>query len=277
MRKQMTGRRGAVTPFMALMIVPLLAMVVFSVDLGWIMQTQAELQNIADSAALSGATSHYYAPPTWTGGGTSPGAPNGLMDGFVVYNTKHPTLSQDQVKSRAQANTRLYAQYYAYLNTAGNLSSINLADADVTFGYLHSDLTTYDEPPTGTTFPNTVHVKVKMDGSSNNKLPLFFGPVLGVSTKTLTAEAYATIFNGPVTSVNGPGGMLPLTVDQNFWDAYLKYLNSGSPTSTDVTQSVLAASGSTLSITYQLDLRACTIIRSGHKLLVWKGNHTQAT
>ena len=71
-------RRGAVLPFMALMVVPLLAMLAFCVDLAWIVKTQAELQNVADAAALAGATAHRYAPPIWAGGGTSPGAPYGL-------------------------------------------------------------------------------------------------------------------------------------------------------------------------------------------------------
>src|SRR5438105_2250710 len=104
MQRKMSLRRGAVTPFMALMLVPLLAMMVFSVDLGWILQTQAELQNVADASALAGATAHLYTPPTWTGGGTTPGAPYGLMDGFVLYHTKSPTLSQTQIISRSEAN-----------------------------------------------------------------------------------------------------------------------------------------------------------------------------
>src|SRR5205807_709981 len=97
-------RRGAMAPLMAILVVPLLGMMAFSVDLGWIMKTQAELQNIADSAALAGATAHRYTPPTWTGGGSTPGAPYGLMDGFVLYHTKSPILTQAQILSRAEAN-----------------------------------------------------------------------------------------------------------------------------------------------------------------------------
>ncbi|HEX5269334.1 MAG TPA: hypothetical protein VFW33_02550, partial [Gemmataceae bacterium] len=194
-----------------------------------------------------------YAPPASAGGDTSPGAPYGLMDGFVLHHTKSPTLTQAQIIARAEANSRLYAQFIAGKNAAGGLGSVNLADADVTFGFLHSDLTTYDEPPAANTFPNTVHVKVKMDGSSNAALPLFFGKVFGVSTQSITADAYATIFNGPVVSLNGNGGMLPLAVDQNFWNAYIQYLNSGSPANSNVTTSVApAGGGANLNITYQL-------------------------
>ena len=243
MKRNRSIRRGAVAPLMAFLTIPLMAMMAFSVDLGWILKTQAELQNTADAAALAGATSHRYAPPTWTGGGTSPGTPYGLMDGFVLYHTHSPTLTDAQIISQSKANARLYAQYFAYQNTAGSVSNIVLADSDVTFGFLHSDMTTYDEPPSGTTFPNTIHVKVKMDGSSNPALPLFFAKVMGMPTKSLTAESYATIFNGPVTSVNGSGWMLPLTIDKNIWNAYIQYLNSGSPSNAAVISLVTPASG----------------------------------
>src|SRR6516162_5353983 len=137
MMRNRSGRRGAVAPLMAALMVPLIGMIAFSVDLGWMLKTQAELQDIADAAALAGATAHRYAPPTWTGGGTSPGSPYGLMDGFVAYSTGSNGLSQTQIIAQAEANSRLYAQYYASQNAAGGLSSITLADGDVTFGFLH--------------------------------------------------------------------------------------------------------------------------------------------
>jgi Flp pilus assembly protein TadG len=255
MKTKRSVRRGAIAPFMAFLTVPLLAMMAFSVDLGWIMKTQADLQNTADAAALAGATAHRYAPPTLTGGGTSPGAPYGLMDGFVLFYTQSPTLTQAQIVSRAKSNSQLYAQYYAYQNSAGSMSNVNLTTSDITFGFLHSDMTTYDEPPSSGTFPNTVHVTVRMDGSSNPALPLFFAPVLGMSTINLTADAYATIFNGPITSLNGNGALLPLTIDLNVWNAYMKYLNSGSPANTAVTSLVTPASGANaFNNTYNLNV-----------------------
>ena len=57
---------------MALLVVFLLGMVAFSVDIGWIVLTQSELRNAADSAALAGVKS--------------------LMDGYVQYNL--PGLSR---------------------------------------------------------------------------------------------------------------------------------------------------------------------------------------
>src|ERR1700736_302649 len=122
MKRNRLVRRGSVAPLMAFLTIPLLSMMAFSVDLGWILKTQAELQNVADSAALAGATAHRYSPPTWTGGGTTPGTPYGLMDGFVLYHTKSPTLTQAQIITRAESNSRLYAQYFASKNAAAGLS-----------------------------------------------------------------------------------------------------------------------------------------------------------
>jgi hypothetical protein len=96
-----------------------------------------------------------------------------------------------------------------------------------------------------------------MDGSSNPPLPLFFANALGMPTKNLTADAYATIFNGPIIGVNGNGSAIPLALDQNVWNAYLAYLNAGSPSNTATTISVNPASGAdALNITYNLNVTA---------------------
>src|ERR1700730_15110195 len=48
-------RRGAVAPLMALLMLPLLGMLAFSIDVGYIVRVQTDLQNAADAAALAGA------------------------------------------------------------------------------------------------------------------------------------------------------------------------------------------------------------------------------
>src|SRR5436190_20070435 len=48
-------RAGAIAPLAALLIIPLVAMVAFAVDLGYIIQVRTDLQNTADAAALAGA------------------------------------------------------------------------------------------------------------------------------------------------------------------------------------------------------------------------------
>ena len=48
-------RPAAIVPLTALMLVFMIGRVAFAVDTSWIVMTQSELQNSADSAALAGA------------------------------------------------------------------------------------------------------------------------------------------------------------------------------------------------------------------------------
>ena len=61
-------RRGAMIPLFAILLIPLLAMLAFSIDAGWMVLTRTDLQNTADAAALAGAEKlqemwvQYYSP-----------------------------------------------------------------------------------------------------------------------------------------------------------------------------------------------------------------------
>ena len=48
-------RRGATVPLFALLMVPLLGMLAFSIDIGHIALAKSDLQTAADAAALAGA------------------------------------------------------------------------------------------------------------------------------------------------------------------------------------------------------------------------------
>src|SRR5207237_3245638 len=49
------SRRGAVAPLTAIMMVPLLGLVAFAIDAGWMALSKSGLQDAADAAALAGA------------------------------------------------------------------------------------------------------------------------------------------------------------------------------------------------------------------------------
>src|SRR5882672_3669429 len=55
LREAKHRRRGAIVPLFALLLIPLMAMLAFSIDVGYMVLTKAELQNAADAAALAGA------------------------------------------------------------------------------------------------------------------------------------------------------------------------------------------------------------------------------
>ena len=50
------SRRGAIAPLAAIMLVFFMFLVAVAVDLGYVANVRAELQNAADSAALAGAS-----------------------------------------------------------------------------------------------------------------------------------------------------------------------------------------------------------------------------
>src|SRR5260370_40779784 len=96
-----TRRRGAIAPLCALLLVPLLAMLAFAIDTGYMCLTETELQNAADAAALAGA--------------------NALQPFFVQYNIPGQA-NQAQVITNGQSAARATANKYASANTAGSVA-----------------------------------------------------------------------------------------------------------------------------------------------------------
>jgi hypothetical protein len=98
-------------------------------------------------------------------------------------------------------------------------------DEDVSFGYTDAQgnyNANYKSSNSG--FPNSVTVITRRDRFANNPLSLFFGPVLGLSSKELTATATATIYSGDVNSLQAikgvKGHILPAALDMNIWQAF---------------------------------------------------------
>jgi len=197
------GRRAAIAPLTALLLIPLLGLVAFAVDLGWIVLTQSDLQNAADSAALAGAGK--------------------LMNGFVSYNLPNQANNQASILSTAESSAKSSAKQFAGLNAAGGVSSLTLLDNDIQFGF--TDASGNYTPAASGVYPNTVKVTVRRDGTANTSLGLFFAPVLNISTVNLTATASATIYAANINSFtnvsNQAIGLLPVTYDVNNWNNFL--------------------------------------------------------
>ncbi len=203
-------RRGALVPLTALLLIPLMAMMAFTIDVGWMVLVESDLQSAADSAALAGA--------------------NALMDGYVQYTQagigksgSGNTSTQNTIISNSESSATTAAKQYASLNGAGN-SSLTLLSSDIEFGYTDST-GTYTTPAPNGTFPNTVKVTLRRDSTANGALGLFFGPVIGTPTANLKAVAAATIytgtFNSPQNVSNLQLGLLPVTYDINHWNNFL--------------------------------------------------------
>jgi Flp pilus assembly protein TadG len=209
-------RRGSIIPLSALLMVPLLGLLAFTIDLGYIVWVATELQTAADAAALAGAErlqalSVQYTMPNVT-------FSNGILT-LATTNTTYPD-PYGKITMSPMATAETFSSY----NQAGNVA-ITLRDEDVTFGFTdaggkyHSNYRNYNGG-----FPNSITVIARRDQIRNGPVSLFFGPILGLSTKSLTATATATIYSGDVTSVQVIPGVsahiLPVALDMNIWKAF---------------------------------------------------------
>jgi Flp pilus assembly protein TadG len=212
--KHCGGRRpGAVTPLLALLLIPLLGMLAFSIDAGWMVLVKTDLQHTADAAALAGAEV--------------------LQELYVQYNQPGQT-NQPGILATATTNVpgspMATAEAFAAMNMAGTVY-ITVPDSDVSFGFLDAS-GNYTSPCTG--FPNTIQVTTRRDATANGPLSLFFGGLLGTPTASLECTARATIYSGNVSTLQVIPGVtahiLPVALDYTMWDQF--YATGQSPDGT---------------------------------------------
>src|SRR5713101_8382802 len=105
-------RCGATIPLFALLLVPLMGMLAFSIDIGYMALVKTDLQTAADAAALAGAEK--------------------LQDLYVQYTLPGQT-NQSQILSYATTNSSgspmETAERFASYNKGGNVS-ITVRDQD---------------------------------------------------------------------------------------------------------------------------------------------------
>ncbi|MBI3839439.1 MAG: hypothetical protein HY288_16085 [Planctomycetia bacterium] len=223
------NHRGAVAPLVAVLLVPLLAMVAFTVDMGYVVRVKAELQNAADAAALAGAAE--LMTPQFAG----------------ILNLS--ALASSEITA-AQAEARRFAG----LNTAGN-TSLSLPNSDIVVGYLANPK---DQQQTlsawsSGSLPNSVQVLMRRDSTANTPVSLFFARVLGINSCSGTATATASYIQGSkVTGFKGTTGgpnatLIPIAIDVNFWNNFISTGKSPDGTWSDsftLTSSDTVSSGS---------------------------------
>src|ERR1700675_734971 len=113
------GGEGVILPLAALLLVVVLGMAAFSIDIGYMIFVESELQNAADASALAGAAA--------------------LMDPYVQYSYPNQTSSaKATILAGAISSATSEAQRLAALNKAGNVSSLTANSSDVVCGFLDS-------------------------------------------------------------------------------------------------------------------------------------------
>ena len=189
-------------------LVMVLAFASFTVDIGWITLTLAQMHNACDAAALAGATE--------LGPGT----------GFA------PALSPESI----QSNSKYAAHSIAASNVAGGLTSTYIdVSQDVRLGQFQwlPDEKRWSEV-WGATPYTMVEVAVHRDRGSavdingqmmDGPLPLFFAPVIGHSDAGLSVVAVAAILPGVgfriASGSSSRSNILPIALDETSWNSLL--------------------------------------------------------
>jgi Flp pilus assembly protein TadG len=206
-------RPGVVIPLMAFLIIPLIAMMAFSIDIGYAIEVRAELVNAADAASLAGVQQLYKPYRQWLAAAGSGSSPSGIVSNAI-------TLAKATATAVANGNK------------AGGLF-VQLVPGDVDVGYTDATGKYYSgnqgKMPS-TAFPNTVIVTARRDNTSlpnsNGELSLFFGPVLGKKSIALATSATSVAYLGMITdfkSISGVNGsLLPVAVDMTIWSDFYK-------------------------------------------------------
>jgi Flp pilus assembly protein TadG len=199
------SRRGTVAVLSCFLMIAMLGFAAFAVDLGYMANSQTELQRTADSAALAACNQLQY-------GGT-PGTPVNLSSNV--------------------ADVPVVAGQYAAANTVCS-SSPALAASDVVVGYMANPGTksaTIDTSASTNTF-NAVQVTVRRSANTNGLIPAFFSKIFGQTGEAASASATAAFignfsgFGVPSTGTGPAAGsgnlmILPFALDLGTWNALL--------------------------------------------------------
>ena len=178
-RNRKPKRLGANLVLVALLMVPLLAMVAFTVDYGYLLKVRTDLQRAADAAALA--------------------AVQDLI----------PASDGTQDLAAARATVRAYA--------ATNVdASFQVLDSDIEIGR-YDPATIYSNPTLlSTGIYDTVRVTLRRDSQANSPVSLFFASVLGIHDSDIAVTATAVLQKATTL---GPGNdILPFSVPQAMWD-----------------------------------------------------------
>lgn len=192
-------RRGTVIVLASSSMVVVFGFAAFSVDVGYITLTKAQLEAAADGSALA-AGSELIA---------------GLGKGAW------------KTGAEVEADGAQAAATVAAANRAGDQQSVYLdPNRDVRFGqYTYDPNTGQYQKLWGVEPYNMVEVTLRRDqeiGAADGPLPLFFAPVIGHRTASLSVKSTVALFAGHGIEIKVGSGklgeFLPFTLDQETWE-----------------------------------------------------------
>lgn len=220
------SRRGAVAILACFLMIGMLGLVAFAVDLGYMANSQTELQRTADAAALAACSELQSA-------GT-PGSPVNL--------------------STAVADAPTVAGQYAAANKVCSAAP-TLAASDIVVGYMANPGQKGATVDTGASINsfNAVQVTVRRSANVNGLVPAFFSKIFGDSGEGASATATAAFIGnfsgfGIPSAGTGPAAgtgnlmIMPFALDLGTWNALLAGTGSDVWKWDAVNQQVIAGS-----------------------------------
>jgi hypothetical protein len=158
-------RQGSILLLATAVIILIFAFTAFTIDVGWISLTKSQLQNAVDSAALAAAMEL---------------DPQGEQEDVVLAAT---TAAKDLAALHAAGD-------HESVSLEGNLGAVEFGRSTYNPG---SGEYSYAWGPTATPY-NVVRVTARRtaDAGGDNRLPLFFAPVIGHTHAGLEVTAVAT-------------------------------------------------------------------------------------
>lgn len=161
---RLKSERGSVTVIVGISLTMFIGFAALAVDIGYLMVTRNELQNVADASALAGTG--------WLGNN---------YDGMTFQQQQDFVVDREIIVGVVNG--------VALQNRAGG-ANISINDADVVIGYWDPADNTLTERDTG---PNAVRVTARRDGGANGPITTFFAGVLGNDTAGVSAFATAAL------------------------------------------------------------------------------------
>jgi hypothetical protein len=184
---RMNDRSGATAVVVAIVMSALIGFTALAVDIGYVMTTRNELQDVADAVTLAAAR----------------------QLGAIYESMSY----QEVLDFVCDPSTILpIAKEVGSKNQAGG-KNIAINDADVIIGQWDPDTKTLT-PTLGQ--PDAVGVTARRDGNTNGPITTFFARILGINTVDVSADATAAL-TGQSTVEEG-GLDVPVGIDNAWYD-----------------------------------------------------------
>jgi hypothetical protein len=188
-KKRLKDESGVTAILVALLLTMFIGFSAMAVDVGHIMVTRNELQNIADSTSLAAAR--------WIGD---------QYEGM--------TYEQQLVWACDPAAIQTVVFDVANKSFAGGMQGITITADDIKIG--NWDLSTTPRLTETLTSPDAVSVTARRDGGANGPITTFFARIFGLDTVDITADATAALTG---ESTAGDGDLeLPVGISMKWFE-----------------------------------------------------------